>query len=161
VIHVDARSEAGVDVVVDLSDPDQVRRLKDLPFVSILCSNLLEHLTDPVVGAQVLLDLTDPGQLIVVSGPMTFPPHPDPIDNGFRGGPEQIAALFGDEVQLIRAAVITDRRMAQLWAEESPHGMLSIAAGMVRPWRDPTAWHTMAAWGSRRARAAAVILERS
>ncbi|MBV9487254.1 MAG: hypothetical protein JO246_14500 [Frankiaceae bacterium] len=160
VIHVDSRTAPGVDVVADLANRADRSRVGQLAYRTILCSNLLEHLEQPEIGVEMLLELSSAGQLLVVSGPLQYPPHPDPIDNGFRGTPDDIAALFGHQVRVVQSAELVDQHLARMYVEQSNHGLLSLAAALARPWRDRQLWQTLIRWGPRRMSASAVVFER-
>jgi hypothetical protein len=94
VLHADMKAADGVDLVGDIFDPAFKNRLRDLSPKLIICSNLLEHLTDPVGFAKSSADILPRNGWILVTVPHSFPYHDDPIDNGLRPTPGEIAALF-------------------------------------------------------------------
>ncbi len=94
-IHVDLESAPGVDVVGDALDPAMQNRLRSIPFRSILCSNLLEHVEDVQELASIITGILLPGGYAFISAPRLFPYHPHPIDNGFRPSADELAAVFG------------------------------------------------------------------
>jgi hypothetical protein len=159
VIHVDLKPQDGVDVVADLSQDDEVHRLRELTYRSVLCSNLLEHLPSPAVGIDALLKLTRSGDKLVVTGPSRFPLHPDPIDNGYRPGADELAAAFGAAVRVDDSAIMRDRRMIHFFADASPRSYLGVASGLMRPWRK-SSWRQLVSWNWRRAEAVGLLMER-
>jgi hypothetical protein len=95
VYHVDVKDAPGVDLVGDLEDEEFIARLRDeLMPRSILVSNLLEHVRDPRRVADAVVSIAPAGALIIVSGPRSYPYHPDPIDTRFRPSVEEVHALF-------------------------------------------------------------------
>jgi SAM-dependent methyltransferase len=91
IIHVDAKSDEGVDVLADVTKPD---RLPDHLVASgdlVLCANLLEHVTDRAAVLSNLHALTKPGGRMIMTVPHRYPYHPDPIDTGFRPSPPELA----------------------------------------------------------------------
>ena len=75
---------------------DSARSCAGLGVRSVLCCNLLEHVTDRPALAASLQDLVAPGSVAVLSVPFRFPYHADPIDTMYRPRPGELAALFPD-----------------------------------------------------------------
>jgi hypothetical protein len=94
IINVDLFPGEGVDYAGDIADAAFVARLARENVKSILCSNVLEHVQDPVLFAQRLRPIVQAGGLIFLSVPNQFPYHPDPIDTMFRPTPAELAGLF-------------------------------------------------------------------
>jgi SAM-dependent methyltransferase len=94
VVHCDMKPAAGVDEVGDLLDPGFRERLRAYCADVMLCSNLLEHLTDPVDFLAACGDLVRPGGYGLVTMPLSYPYHADPIDTMLRLKPDEIAALL-------------------------------------------------------------------
>lgn len=105
VVHVDRRPEPGVDVRADLTDPADVLRLRALRPGSVLCCNLLEHVTDPQRLARHCLEILPQGGLAFVSVPFSYPYHRDPIDTMYRPSPAKLITLFNG-ADLVTAAII-------------------------------------------------------
>jgi hypothetical protein len=95
-VHVDMRELPGVDVRADLTDPDDVRRLRTLRPRALLCCNLLEHVIEPERLAAHCLELVAEGGLLFVTVPFSYPYHRDPIDTMYRPNPVELAGLFRD-----------------------------------------------------------------
>ena len=94
VVHSDRRAGDGIDIVADLDDP----ALRGRGFRCLLCANLLEHVRDPAAAAAACEDIVEPGGLILVTVPSSYPYHADPIDTGFRPTPAALADLFARSV---------------------------------------------------------------
>jgi hypothetical protein len=93
-VHVDMRDAAGIDVRADLTDPDDIGRLRALRPRALLCCNLLEHVVDRERLARHCLDLLPAGGLAFVTVPFSYPHHRDPIDTMYRPSPAELARLF-------------------------------------------------------------------
>ena len=92
--YTDLQSGPGVDLSGDLNDPQFFQLLVGRGYRSVLCCNLLEHVSDPRAICAKLEGLMPVDGLIVVTVPFKFPYHPDPIDTMFRPAPEQIKEMF-------------------------------------------------------------------
>lgn len=93
-IHCDMKAEAGVDEVGDLLDPVYRARLQAYNAHVIICSNLLEHLSDPVQFANACGELVRPGGHGIFTVPYSYPYHPDPIDTMLRPNPAELAGML-------------------------------------------------------------------
>jgi hypothetical protein len=92
--HVDRCAAPGVDVAADLTEPADVARLRQYAPRALLCCNLLEHVAARERLAAHALDLLEPGGLVFVTVPYSYPHHGDPIDTMYRPSPAELAALF-------------------------------------------------------------------
>ncbi len=93
VVHIDLKEEEGVDVIGDITSPtfgDNFREQFDL----VLCTNLLEHVVDINLVVQNLIKSIKKTGYILITVPYKYRLHFDPIDNGFRPTPDEIANLF-------------------------------------------------------------------
>ena len=94
IVHLDARSGNGIDIRADLLDEADFARVGRARYRALLCCNILEHVPDPAGFAARCTALVEPGGVIVVTVPRSYPRHGDPIDTLYRPSPEQAAALF-------------------------------------------------------------------
>jgi len=94
IVHVDKRSEPGIDVRADLTDPTELPRLRRLEAKAVLCCNLLEHVSEPGRLAAHCLEMIPSGGLVFVTVPFSYPHHRDPIDTMYRPRPTELAQLF-------------------------------------------------------------------
>ena len=99
----------GVDIIADLSDAGDVRRLSALGPKSLLCCNLLEHVLEPGRLARHCLDLLPEGGLLFVTVPFSYPYHRDPIDTMYRPSPAELEELFAGASMLNGAIVVYGR----------------------------------------------------
>jgi hypothetical protein len=89
-LHSDIFPGPGVDLIIDVMDPNLVDILDPFSDHGIMVCNLLEHLEDHETFLYRLRGCMKPGQLLILSGPIDFPFHPDPIDNMFRPEVEEV-----------------------------------------------------------------------
>jgi SAM-dependent methyltransferase len=94
VIHLDAREGEGIDIRADILDPEDLPKVKAKGARSILCCNILEHVTDPKALAKVCCDIVGPGGLVFVTVPYSYPHHRDPIDTMLRPSLKELAGIF-------------------------------------------------------------------
>lgn len=94
VIHLDTREGEGIDLRADILNAEDLPRVKALGARSVLCCNILEHVTDPKGLARVCCDIVGPGGLVFVTVPHSYPHHRDPIDTMLRPSPQALAVLF-------------------------------------------------------------------
>jgi hypothetical protein len=107
VIHTDLKPEAGVDVDGDLMDASVQAQLRAHRPRAALSSNLLEHVASPAELARAIGSLVEPGGILLVTVPRSYPYHADPIDTGFRPAPKELAALFPG-FSMLRGEVVAD-----------------------------------------------------
>lgn len=105
VFHCDLKAQDGVDLVGDFFDEDVFRTIKATRARSLICSNILEHVLDPNAFIRRCLDLVESGGIIIVTVPFDYPYHADPIDTMFRPSPEEVLALFGEGITVIKAGI--------------------------------------------------------
>lgn len=107
VTNIDLKAEQGVDLVADVTKENFAQPFKDR-FALTLCTNLLEHVEDINLVIKNLAAITQSGGHILITVPYKYKLHLDPIDNGFRPTPQQIAALFTSvEVNIIASQIIS------------------------------------------------------
>lgn len=94
VLHHEHRPGRGIDVSGDLGDPAVIAFLTGLGVRSVLCCNVLEHLSDRAGMAKALAALVGPDGQLLITVPRRFPYHPDPIDTMYRPSVEELAREF-------------------------------------------------------------------
>jgi hypothetical protein len=101
VVNVDIKDSPGVDLVANFLEAQGREEISKLSPSLILVCNLLEHLPDPIAGLESLVAMTNPGTLLLITGPRRFPYHPDPIDNGFRPSLRRLRAMLNDDFEIL------------------------------------------------------------
>lgn len=94
VTHVDLKPGEGVDIAADILSEDGFARAKAVGARALMMCNILEHVVDPHELARRAAALVEPGGLVIVTVPQSYPHHRDPIDTMFRPTLEEVAALF-------------------------------------------------------------------
>jgi hypothetical protein len=149
VIHTDLKESAGVDVAGDLLEASVQSQLRARRPRAALSSNLLEHVTAPERFASVIGSLVEPGGLLLVTVPRSYPFHADPIDTGFRPTPAELAAIFPG-FTLVRGDVVVDSTYARELFGQGPAGIgrglrgllaaLRRRGDVARAYRDRLRW---------------------
>ncbi|MFL6733512.1 MAG: class I SAM-dependent methyltransferase [Sphingomicrobium sp.] len=107
VVHCDLKEADGVDEVGDVLDPAFQDRMRAYDADVLLCSNLLEHLTDPKSFAAACGSMVRAGGHGLFTVPYSYPYHADPIDTMFRPTPDELVQLLPgwqiDRGQIIEA----------------------------------------------------------
>jgi hypothetical protein len=92
--NIDIKQAEGVDLVGDVTDPAFIQTLKQLNPSFIICSNLLEHLTDRKTFCDALVKIMNTKTMLIVSVPYSFPYHEDPIDTLYRPDINELQKAF-------------------------------------------------------------------
>ncbi len=138
VVHVDTKEARGVDLVGDVTDPATQERLRALSVKSVLCCNLLEHVTDRQRVCQSLMAAINPGGYIIVSVPYDFPYHEDPIDTLFRPTIAELAGLFpGAE---LRGSALVRASRFRFDMHNDYIALLKLLIRVLVPWYKPRNW---------------------
>jgi SAM-dependent methyltransferase len=106
VIYADLKAGEGIDVTADLLSDEGFADMQALGLKTILCCNVLEHVTNPAEFVRRCYRLLPAGGRLVVTVPRSYPYHRDPIDTGFRPDPRDIIALFDGPVDVEVAEII-------------------------------------------------------
>jgi hypothetical protein len=105
IVHVDIKSDDGVDLCADIMDAVGYDRIAGVKPRALLLCNLLEHVTDPKAFAQRCVAVVPSGGLLFVTVPHSYPHHRDPIDTMFRPPPQALGALFSG-TQMLRGEIV-------------------------------------------------------
>lgn len=106
VLHLDMKQDDGVDLAGDLMN-DQFREVvKSHEVNGALCSNLLEHVENPQLVCDLLVEVVQPAGYIIITVPHRYPYHNDPIDTMFRPDVNAIEALF-PSCELVAGEILT------------------------------------------------------
>lgn len=105
VTHTDIINTEGVDIVGDLTDPNFLDRLQRKNYDTIICSNLLEHITEKNIIIDAIKKILPSGGIVIITVPLNYPYHLDPIDTMFRPLPSEISLLF-NEFSIIKEEIV-------------------------------------------------------
>lgn len=142
IINCDMKEDDGVDEVGDLLDPRFQQKLIGYGPDLIICSNLLEHLTDPTTFAKACGTIAKPGGHCIFTVPRSFPYHPDPLDTMFRPTPHEIAALLPDWQIVAAEEMAAGSYWAELRSQRAPLSALARqVARALMPFYRPARWY--------------------
>jgi hypothetical protein len=141
VVHVDIRKAPGVDLIADVTTAAGQEAIRDTGARTLLCANLLEHVPDAQHVLDDLLAIVPAGGHLLVSGPLVFPYHPDPIDTMFRPTWEEMSRRVGPDWAVVAGENIVDHRLAY-YDSMRPRGRLRIAGRVALPFLRPKGWLT-------------------
>jgi SAM-dependent methyltransferase len=126
VVHLDLKKDAGVDINGNILDRGFQSFLKSQHFDTVLCSNLLEHVTNPEDFGRAIVDIIDKGARIIVTVPKRYPYHKDPIDTLFRPSVEDLCNLFPGTKLIGSAYVVSKSSMLTSMIKHWKFGILSV-----------------------------------
>jgi len=141
VVHVDTKAAAGIDLVGDLTDPNFLRHVTTLNIRSVMCCNLLEHVTDRQIVCDAMRSMVGPGGYLFLTVPYRFPYHEDPIDTMFRPTIDELARLFPG-TSIHKAAIVRARRPA-VEMSDSRRPLLRMIVRSAIPFYRPRRWWTV------------------
>jgi SAM-dependent methyltransferase len=163
-IHCDMKQADGVDEAGDVFDAQFRARLRAYQADLLICSNLLEHLTEPQRFADACGELLVNGGFGLFSVPLSYPYHPDPIDTMLRLTPKQLAAMMPNW-SVVRS---TEIAAGGYWRDLRESGaawsrLLRQIARVVMPFYRPHQWRANASrvlWLARTYRVSVVLLQK-
>ena len=129
-VRADAKPAKGVDLILDLTLPSS-----ELPAELaqgarvVLCTNMLEHVTDREAVARRLVPLLGERGVLVVTVPRRYPEHADPIDTLYRPRPAEIEALFS---KIGSGLAVMEKRV--LWIRHLRHYTKRTRRRRFFPW---------------------------
>jgi hypothetical protein len=94
VSHLDILPGEGVDIVGDITSQEVIDRIVRQRFRSVICTNLLEHVSDVHDVCSAIETIAPVCGYFIVTVPHRYPYHPDPIDVMFRPDIAQLLAFF-------------------------------------------------------------------
>ena len=144
-VNSDMFADDGVDLQGDLFEPAFVERLRALQPALIFFCNVLEH-----VDARsrqklpaILDSIVRPDGLLLITAPLSYPYHPDPIDTYYRVSPADIGALF-PRYQTLQAAAVDCGNYGEEFFANSPAKRVRRVLRLFFPFIAPRRWMTLA-----------------
>ena len=113
-VHHELHLDDGVDIAGDLYSEPVREKLKATSSDIVLCLNLLEHVPNPEKLAAFLCELVQQGGFLLVTVPLSYQYHADPIDTYYRPTPKQLAELFPDLVTIKEQTVCVGTLLTEL-----------------------------------------------
>ncbi len=106
VTNVDIKSDNNVQLVANFLTEVGQTLIRGKSAKVFLVSNLLEHIPNAIDGIEKLKTLMEPKTYLILTGPKSFPYHPDPIDNMFRPSISEIRGYFEKEFEIVKLDLI-------------------------------------------------------
>jgi hypothetical protein len=106
VTNVDIKSDTNVQLVANFLTEAGQTLIRDKGAKVFLVCNLLEHIPNAIDGIEKLKTLMEPKTYLILTGPKSFPYHPDPIDNMFRPSISEIRGYFEKEFEIVKLDLI-------------------------------------------------------
>lgn len=147
VIHTDIVNEKGVDIVGDLTSPKFISQLKRNKYDFILCTNLLEHLVDKKLLVNAILEILPKTSKAIITVPLNYPYHLDPIDTMYRPNPNELHQLF-PKTKLVKGEIIKEQSINKIvipvnyWQKlkSTPLIMSKLLFRILIPFYKPKVW---------------------
>lgn len=95
----DIKEGEGVDLVIDLSRKDLPDATFARPYDLVICSNILEHVTDRVTFIRNVLRFCSVPGYLLCTVPRTYPYHADPIDTMYRPTAAGLARFIQEQAE--------------------------------------------------------------
>ena len=139
VIHADMKNDTGVDLVGDLCDLDFLQKLSEINIQSVLCSNLLEHITNREEICQIISSIIPKSGYIFVTVPYKYPYHRDPIDTMFRPDIQELSSLFPD-FKIVNGEILAGGYLVQSTTITPVLYTLAMVIRLMLPIYQPLRW---------------------
>jgi len=162
IINVDMKYDLGVDLVGDLCDPIFLQKLSEINIKSVLCSNLLEHVTNREEICQIISSIIPNGGYVFVTVPYQYPYHRDPIDTMFRPNIEELSSLFPDS-KIVNGEIVAGGYLVQSTTIVPVIYVLAMFIRLILPIYQPFRWFDSlryALWLFRKIFVSCVLLEK-
>jgi SAM-dependent methyltransferase len=109
ICFLDIKKAEGVDIVIDLTSNDLPDSLFSRTYDLIICCNILEHVRRRDQFIRNLLRFSHPGTHLMITVPLVYPKHNDPIDTMYRPTVKQLTDFI---VSFARCKVIKSEELA-------------------------------------------------
>lgn len=106
VTNVDIKSDPNVQLVANFLTEAGQTLIRGKCAKVFLVSNLLEHIPNAIEGIEKIKTLMEPKTYLILTGPRSFPYHPDPIDNMFRPSISEIRGYFEKDFEVVKLDLI-------------------------------------------------------
>ncbi|MFB2898761.1 hypothetical protein ACE1CI_38095 [Aerosakkonemataceae cyanobacterium BLCC-F50] len=139
VIHTDIKNDVGIDLVGDLYNPLFLEEISQMNIKSVLCSNLLEHITNKEEICKIISSIIPDGGYLFVTVPYQYPYHRDPIDTMFRPNIEELSNLFPD-LKFIQGKIVEGGTLVKSTSITPILYLLAMIIRLILPIYQPLRW---------------------
>jgi 2-polyprenyl-3-methyl-5-hydroxy-6-metoxy-1,4-benzoquinol methylase len=87
---LDLKKDESVDIVIDLTSNDLPDSLFSKTYDLIICCNILEHVKERDLFMRNMLRFSHHGTFLMITVPLVYPKHNDPIDTMYRPTVKQL-----------------------------------------------------------------------
>ena len=133
------KNDTGVDLAGDLCDLDFLQKLSEMNIQSVLCSNLLEHITNREEICQIISSIIPKSGYIFVTVPYKYPYHRDPIDTMFRPDIQELSSLFPD-FKIVTGEILAGGYLVQSTTITPVLYTLAMVIRLMLPIYQPLRW---------------------
>jgi hypothetical protein len=106
---------------------------------SVLCSNLLEHVTNREEICQIISCIIPKSGYIFVTVPYKYPYHRDPIDTMFRPDIQELSSLFPD-FKIVNGEILAGGYLVQSTTITPVLYTLAMVIRLMLPIYQPLRW---------------------
>ena len=164
IVHSDMFAGDGIELQGDLFDPAFQQQLQQLQPALVYFCNILEHLDrrHRLDVPHILDAVVPPGGLLLITAPLSYPYHADPIDTYYRVTPQQIAELFPG-YQVLNQAAVNCGNYGEEFRRGSPGRRIRKVLRLLVPFVRPKRWLTHAhrfLWMNRPYRISCVLMRK-
>ncbi|MBE9224407.1 methyltransferase type 11 [Phormidium sp. LEGE 05292] len=139
IIHTDIKNDVGIDLVGDLYNPLFLEKISQMNIKSVLCSNLLEHITNKEELCKIISSIIPDGGYLFVTVPYQYPYHRDPIDTMFRPSIEELSNLFPD-LKMIQGKIVEGGTLVKSTSIKPILYLLVMIIRLLLPIYQPLRW---------------------
>lgn len=110
VIHLDMKTDEGVDLIGNLYDPQFLHKIKKLKIKTIFCNNILMYLDEESRRklAEIFYNIIPEGGYLLISNSHIFPAAPDPKEEYYRDGAMDMYKNLFSKFKLIASEDVED-----------------------------------------------------
>ncbi|MGA9381212.1 MAG: hypothetical protein WBV73_20835 [Phormidium sp.] len=139
IIHTDIKNDVGIDLVGDLYNPLFLEKISQMNIKSVLCSNLLEHITNKEEICKIISSIIPDGGYLFLTVPYQYPYHRDPIDTMFRPDIEELSNLFPD-LKMIQGKIVQGGTLLKSTSITPILYLLAMIIRLILPIYQPLRW---------------------
>jgi hypothetical protein len=116
-----------------------LNKLSEMNIQSVLCSNLLEHITNREEICQIISSIIPKSGYIFVTVPYKYPYHRDPIDTMFRPDIQELSSLFPD-FKIVNGEILAGGYLVQSTTITPVLYTLAMVIRLMLPIYQPLRW---------------------
>ncbi len=98
IYHLDKKTGEGVDFVGDIESNEIINKI-NRRFSLVICTNMLEHVSDIKISIQNITGFLSSRGYLLITAPLKYPKHKDPIDNLYRFSLTDLKNLISQHIE--------------------------------------------------------------